>query len=528
MKKILNVLFCSFLALAIGSSVVSCNEDPIGIGDGLVGGDAESNYTSFDVIAFNTHYDSLRADQRVLQNAILGAFEEPVFGRTKAKLYSQFRLSNLNPSFGTNPIVDSVHLFIPVYFNSTTDSVRVDTLNLSKPGVRPTESDTILIKKTYRVDSIYGNRNATMRLNVREMNSMLYSDSSYYSNPSLRAQDRFNVNNTILGTKLLGSKVENITIKEYNGTTNIYDEGVGYKISLDKDFFTQKILANEKTGLLDDHASFIRRVLNGLEFSVEENNGFLIAFNPNLMTIKMYFSSQGTTEGSTRSTSSIEFNSLNVWNSAGGYNVQVNQIENTNRGSAFLNNINNPDRVNGSSRLFLNGADGTRVNVRIPQANIDELIRQKTAENWTIIGAKLQFYVDNSYNLKSPSFIMGWNNYKKDGSYVNELFSDVTAFYNAYPSNVHFNPSLNDNKFYTIDITKHIKNMVEKGETFEDQEMIVTLGNFLMSVSDNSSIFSSIPFYRNTIANPYRVVLHGNASEDSEKKLKLLVYYTKK
>lgn len=527
MKKIFNILVASAMALTVGSTIVSCEDEAIGLGSGLVGGDAEGNVTSLDVIAFNTHYDSLRADQRVLQNAILGAFEEPVFGRTKAKLYSQFRLSTLSPTFGSNAKVDSVHLFIPVYYNSTTDSVQTDTINLSKPGTKAEATDTILIRKTYKVDSIYGNRNASMRLNVRDISTVLYSDSSYYSNPALRAQDQINTNPTILGSKVIGGRVQNITIKQKSESSNIYEEAVGYKIALDNNYFQQKIIQNQNTGNLADYASFLRRVIQGFEFSVEENNSFLVAFNPNKMAIKMYYSYDGTTEGD-RLASRVELNSSNYWSATTGYNVQINQIENTNRGSQFLNNIQNPDRINGSSRLFLNGADGTRVNVNFIQDQINDLRNKKEAENWTIIGAKLKFYIDEAYNFPKPDYILGWNHYKEDGKFVDKLYADMTDFYNAYPNNVHFNPIIGNNDYYTIDVTKHIKSMVEGGETYDEQEMIVTLGNFLMNTSDTSSIYSTNPFYNNRIANPYRIVLHGNTSENPEKKLKLMVYYTKK
>ncbi|MBF0597718.1 DUF4270 domain-containing protein [Faecalibacter rhinopitheci] len=530
MKKIFNILMTSVLTLAIGSTIVACEDETLGLGSGLVSGDAEGNVTSLDVIAFNTYYDSLRADQKVLQNAILGAYEEPIFGNTKAKLISQFRLTSLSPSFGNNPQTDSVHLFIPVYYNSTKDSVKTDTLNLSKPGVKAEDSDTILIRKTYKVDSIYGNRNASLRLNVRDINTVLYLDSAYYSNPKLRPQDQINTNSTVLGSASIGGKVQNITIKQKVATTNIYEEPVGYKIALDKNYFQDKIIKNEKTGNLDDYASFIRRVIQGFDLSVEENNGFLFTFNPNLMKIRMYYSNDNTTADNKveRKSNNLEFNSNNIWATSGGSNVQINQIENTNKSSLVMNNINNPDRVNGSSRLFLNGSDGTRVNLRFIEDQINDLKSKKASENWTIIGAKLQFHIDEAYNFPKPDYIMGWNNYKKDGKYVNELYSDMLDFYNSYPLNVHFNPIIGDNKYYTLDITKHLKKMVESGEVFEDQEMIVTLGNFLMSPTDASTIFSSSPFYTNRIANPYRIVLHGNATENADKKLKLLVYYTKK
>ena len=524
MKKIFNYLIGSALAFTFVSTIVACEEEPIGLGGSIVGQDAEGNVTSLDVIAYNTYNDSLRADQGILQNAILGAYEESVFGRTKAKLISQLRLNTTSPSFGTNPTVDSVHLFIPVYYNSSTDSVKTDTVNLSNPGKKVEDSDTIMIRKIYKVDSIYGNKNAKLRLNVRDISTVLYSDTTYYSNPNLRGRDKIDINPTVLGTGVLGNTVENITIKQSSAGSNIYEEKVGYKIPLSKSYFKQKLIDNEKTGLLGDNALFVNKVIKGLEFSVEENNGFLFAFNPNAIELKMYYSSG---EAKDRNSSTLAFSFSNSWSSLVGTNVQINQIENTNKGQAFLNNLSQNYQKEGSSRLYLNGSDGTLINVKFVEDQINALKTKKNSENWTIIGAKLQFHIDESYKFQKAPFILAWNNYKYSGGYLNALYSDVLEFYNAYPTNVHFNPQIGDNKFYTIDITKHLKQMVEQDAKFEDQKMLVAMGNFLMSATDASTIFSANPYYRNTIANPYRVVLHGNKSENTDKKLKLLVYYTK-
>lgn len=527
MKKIFNILVASVLTLTVGTSVVSCNEDPIGLGGGLVGGDASGYVDSLDVIAYNSRFDSIRSDQRFLQNALLGAYEEPVFGRTQASFISQLRLTSLSPSFGENPSVDSVQLFIPVYYNSTSDSVRVDTLNLSKPGIKPEDSDTILIRKSYRVDSIYGNRNATMTLNVKDISTVLYTDKAYYSNNNL-GEDQIAVNSTVLGSASVGGRVQNITIKQKSSSSNIYEEPIGYKINLDKNYFKEKIIDNEKTGMLDDYATFIRRVIQGFQFSVEENNGFLFAFNPNDIQMRMYYSNDGSTDDAERNSLSIAFNFYNLWNATSGSNVQVNHFINSNQGADFVRNYTSPNKTEGESKLYLNGADGTRVHVKLVQDQLNALRTKKEAEGLTFIGAKLEFHIDNAYNLPKPGFIMAWNNYKKEGKVVDELFADVLEFYNSYPNNVHFNPMIGSNNYYTIDITKHFKKMLEQNEEFEDQEMIVALGNFLMGTSDTSTIFSTSPFYRNTVANPYRVVLHGNNIQDEAKKLKLKVYYTKK
>ena len=526
MKKIFNILLASIVIATVGMSIVSCEDDSIGLGSGLVGGDVEGDFSSYDVIAYNTYADSIRSDQKVLQNALLGAYEEPLFGRTKASFITQLRLNTVSPNFGTNPRVDSVNLIIPVYTVSGSDSVVVDTINLSKPGFKAEVNDTILIRKTYKVDSIYGNKNATMNLKVRDINTVLYTDQVYYSKSVSGTDDYIDVNSTILGSGQAGNKVQNITIKQKGSESDIYSETVGYKIKLDKNYFQQKIINNQNTGLLSDYATFLREVIKGFHISVEEDNGFLFAFNPNKLELKMYYSNDNTSDN-TRKTSSSSFDLTSFWASTQGPNVQVSHLEHSNKGAAFLNNLSDAYKTNGSPRLFLNGADGTKINVKFPDSQMSKLKSDLASNNWTIIGAKLKFYIDDAYNYPKPGFITAWNEYTDAGNRLNALYSDVTNYYNSYPDVVHFNPFIGDKDYYTLDITLHVKDMIEKGEIFLDQEMIVAMGNFLMSSSDASTLYSTNPIYRNTVANPYRIVLHGNASENVDKKLKFLVYYTK-
>ena len=526
MKKIFNILAASIFVMSIGSTITSC-EDEIGLGSGLVGGDAEGNVTSYDVIAYNTYSDSIRSDQKVLQKALLGTYEDNVFGKTNASFISQLRLSTTSPIFGNNARVDSVNLVIPVFTVDNSDDIHTDTINLSKPGFKAEDSDTILITKTYKVDSIYGNRNSTMKINVREINTVLYTDQIYYSKSTSGAEDYIDVAPTILGSATVGDRIKNITIKQKSADSNIYSEAIGYKISLSKEYFQNKIINNENTGGLSDYATFLRNVIKGFHFS-SEDQGFLFTFNPNNIELKMYYSYDSTSDASVRLNSFSNFNLSSFWATTQGPNVQVAHLDHSGKSNEFLNNLNSSFKATGSPRLYLNGADGTRINVKFPDEQISRLKQDAKNNNWSIIGAKLKFYIDESYNFPKPGFILAWNEYVSEGKNINALYSDLVNYYNVYPNGVHFNPFIGDNNYYTMDISLHIKDMIEKGEVFLDQEMIVSMGNFLLSTSDNSTLYSTNPLYRNTISNPGRVVLHGNTSENVDKKLKLLVYYTKK
>ncbi len=535
MKKFLNVLTV-LTALLVGTNLlVSCDNDPLEIGDELVGGGASGSSIEYDVVAYNTTTDTILSNQRVLQNAILGAYDEPVFGKNKARFYTQVRLASTLPSIGNNAVVDSVVLRIPVYYKTT--AVSQDTIKLfTAPEDDVTKKDTILYRNVYELDSIYGNKNSTMTLNVREFTNMLLYDSLYYSNNSKRSQDNINVNSTILGTSTLSNKVTQNTIKVEDETTNYFEESVAYKVFLDKEFFQQKIIANRGNGNLGDNATFIRNVLRGLELSIEDENGFYFQFNPNAIELKMYYTQDNTSTAENapkRIQTSYDFSFSNLWTTtSGGYTVQLNQFD-YNRSSEFENAIRNPNMTDGASRLYLNGMDGTLVNVLFKQESLNDLKEKVKNNNWIIIGAKLLFNVDDSYTTiaQKPPYLFAWNNYKDDGKWVNKLYSDISrasAFTNAYPTSVHFNPMYNytkNNGQYEINITDHLKNMIERDATFEDQKMIVGLGNFLLS---SSLIYNESPYYNNRVSSPQRLVLHGNQSSDPNKKLKLLVYYTQK
>ena len=540
MKNFLNVLSVSIAMVIAMGAVVSCEDEALGLGNNVIGGEADGNVRSLDVIAYNDTVDTIRSDRFVLQNATFGVYKEGVFGSTSSKFYAQFRPSTIGDTdFGKEPKVDSVRLIIPVFYNTTAKPISRDTIKLTKikpPSTKIEETDTILITTKYAVDSLYGNKDLKMTLKVRDINTPLFRDTKYFSKLD-GSQSPITTNSTTIGTLTVGSTVENKVVKVKNATTSIYSETVGYKISLDNDYFNEKIVKNAKTGLIGDYATFIRENIKGFEFSVEEDNGFIVNFKPNGISMNMYYSyknpvdkKEGEKNYKERLSSTYGFDFANQWTVGGGSNVLVNQIKNDFNGTAFGNAVANPNKTEGDARLYLNGMSGSQINLKFNQTQIDSIKSDVKNRGMVIIGAKLKFFLDNETNkFPKPPYIVAWNNYKKDSKNISELYSDVLDFYNAYPNSVHFNPMVKgDTDYYTIDVTKHLKSMVEKGTAYDNQSMIIAMGNFITSVTDATTINSVNPYQNNRAYNPYRIVLHGNKSEIEAKKLKLLVYYSVK
>lgn len=542
MKKLFNFV-AAILVCTTAVSLVSCEDDISDVGSGLLDTGSSANVFYVDLISYNTNSDSIRSDEKVLQNGILGVFEEPVFGRTKAKFISQARLGSLSPDFGTNPELDSVILHIPV-FSKTLEDADVDTTYVYlAENESPSDTATMVIKRTYKLDSIYGAVDMPMTLNVREVSEYLYSqDSTYYSNPNLgnpNCSSCPNINNIDVFPTVIGSQVVRKTVSTFEKRKKSEPEVVpmvSIRIPMDVAYFKSKFIDNQNSSDLSNQSTFIRNFFRGIELSVDESQGFFFNFNPNL-GLTMHYTHENTDEDAgedpERKIGVFNLSFGSYWDSIMGYNVQVAQFDHQNRSSQFVNSYENADTLNGAPRLYLAGMEGTKVHIKLNQDQLNEIRNNVQNNDWAIVGAELNLHMDDSYGFRKAPYLFGWNSYKEGTKWLSKNFTDIMTFYNNYPNSVQFNPKYNykdNNNLYTIRVTDYVKSIVERNETFDEGRIVLSMGNFLLSpVSSFTSILNGAdPFSNNRAFNAHRVVLHGNATEQVDKKLRLKVYYTKK
>lgn len=127
-------LFLILLA-GISISITSCDESSV-IGLDVQPPNDLLNVSYIDTTTLITKtmlVDSLRSDETIIalanisngtpgENVLIGNYTDPVFGKTTASLYTQVKLSSINPLFGTSPTVDSVVLSLvygPSYYGKT-------------------------------------------------------------------------------------------------------------------------------------------------------------------------------------------------------------------------------------------------------------------------------------------------------------------------------------------------------------------------------------------------------------------------
>ena len=473
-------------AFLIGGLIIGCNSETDDLGVQLFNRDAVfGEVNSYDLVVYNVNNgDKVRADSYALSMATLGAFTEPQFGMQKASYVTQVRLSSYSPNLGDNPVVDSVVVELKPEYYTSVDSIVTSRGNLSYNGVSAMQ--TMMTYKAVK----YGKVNLPLTIKISEVTEDLgVVGTELKSNKKV-------LEGAVLGTKVFDGNVRAINIVNSSNNNSLLNREAGIRINLDKAFFQQKIANKNGATELASESAFVNH-FKGLRFYVEENDGYLLTFAPNEVKMTMYYSND-----------SSKGNALSL--NLGSSNVHLSQIA-YNRSSVFnmiMNNINTTDAL-----LYVQGMGGSGVGVKLLGVAVESLKKQYQEKKSAILSAKIRLYTANIWN----------NTYAKPSSYlVKELGSDsfltdlITMQTNANYSLVRAYTINNNSAYYDIDITKTIKDIVEKGVISKD--LVINVGNYLRGA--NGSLVSES--YNSNVYSPNRVILVGT-DVANENRAKLIV-----
>ncbi|WP_052910265.1 DUF4270 domain-containing protein [Riemerella anatipestifer] len=494
-------IFKLFVIAGLGSlGIQSCESEANNLGEQFFASGAATGETqSYDVIAYNlNNNDTIQSDASRISQATLGAFTEDNFGMQKSSYVTQLRLLSYNPDYGTNAKVDSVVLELkPIYASdsatTSTDENYVFTGNVAAKKV----------VTTYPIQK-YGN-NKPLTLKVDEVDDFLYStEKKYYSNQKVA----LGVN---LATVSLDGKVSSVSITSDADNKELLSRTVGIRIPLDAQYFQDKIVNKQGSTELKDAASFIRHI-KGIKLSVVENDGYILKFYPNDVSIKMYYTYDTTSNGTTTKTSSVYQFDL------GSSNVHFNQID-YNRPSAYSTAMTNVDKTNGDERLYLQGMGGAGAVLKIPSTEIQKIKNLYKNENIGILSAKIRLYTDDSVWNKSyakPSnFLVKYAN-------LNDFLDDVSAMSLSSSYSLVKTSDLTSNPaYYDITITQTLKNIIEKEA--ENKDLEINVGDYLKSTQ--GTLLGQK--YNTRAYAPQRIVLVGSKTAN-QNKVKLNIIYAKK
>lgn len=488
MKKIKLFLFSLFL----GSIAVGCNSDADDLGlQFFENNEAQGEQAAYDLVAYNvSNNDVVRSDSYSLKKATLGAFTEGQFGMQKSAYVTQVRMSSYAPNFGVNPVVDSVVLEIKPEYDATAKITSTTNITYKGQAAKQTITAYSAVK--------YGNSASAMTINVNEITTDLgNTGTEILSNKTVTA-------GTLLGTKSFTGNSIAVSINKVSDNTALLTKDAGLRIPLNTSYFQTKIADKGGASELSNESNFIN-YFKGLKISIQENDGYLINFAPDQVTMTMYYTYG---DASDRKEGTYSFNLASP-------NVHFSQIS-YNRNTIFNNVMAGIDRTNGDPLLYMQGMGGPGAGIKIPENAIEALKTLRRDRRAAIVSAKIRLYTDtsvwnNSYT-KPESFLV-----KKEGE--TDFIADIKAMlYNnnfklvtAYATNA--NPS-----YYDVNITKTVKDIVEQGQ--EAKDIILNIGSYLTNY--NGALVSED--YNTNVYSPNRAVFVGTNSV-SQYRPRLLVTY---
>lgn len=562
-----------FLFLFI--TLLSCDKDFNSLDSDVIGDnhfDLEKEEVS--VIAYTKATGPVQTNNLPL-NA-LGIYNNPKFGQTKAHFVTQVELGTENPSFGYNPVIDSVYLYVP-YFSS----------------LKSTETSG---ERIYELDSIYGNpETGKFKLSVLENGyylrdfdptDNLQSAQKYYSNdknlidPFKGAELLNNSSNISQNNEFYFSKKE-LYIYKTNGAGLYLDSNgnvlsnqndvslrvikerktPGIWLDLKNSFFQQKIIDATATGNLFNNNIF-KNYFRGLLFEVEEINpgqGALAILDFSKAELKILYkaSAEPTVENPNPIRTRREFSLKMGYNSSSTLrNNSINLFE-YNYSSDYQTGLDNSNEVTGDEKLFIKGGNGSVVFVDILNATDLQRLRDNVANNnWLINDARLTFYIEKDEmdavdEDEEPQRI-----------YIFDATNNKVIVDYSYDSSSSFNPKNNKVIFggiikretdepkkgikYTVRLTEHIKSVLKVDDNGDYQDNIKIGVSVTESINLVSSAALRNPIMVNgveikniplaSILNPLGTVLHGPLSTATytdengnvvPMKLKLEIFFTK-
>lgn len=526
------------LGLIFLFGIISCEKDlediavdlagekPFNVGDTLV-----------DIIAYNVNVDSSRTDNNDLSNEplyLLGVDRDANFGLLKSDLITQLFLPLLGVNFGDNAIIDLVVLDIPYYATRDGDQDAVDPI--TGDPIKD-DDDNPIQAPNFQLDSVYGNTSQEFNISVYELGTFLnvldpfdptkrksyYSDRPYQKEDNLFSDDfKPNRNDTILYVERRFLDGDPNTIDDID-TIIGSDQNPSMKFNLDNEFFQERFVDHQNSSDFENNDNFIR-YFRGLYIEANGTDGALMNLFTKDAKMTIYYTNEeirdeednedlnyngieGEQDVLVKSKQSMNFN-------FGG--VRTGKYVHDYGGSLVENSLLNPDKVNGESKLFIQGASGSQGIIDLFTDESLEILRNK---NWLINEANLTIYIDGEQS-EVPSQLFLYN--EDYNSLISDFYHPLYGV-DVFGGLLEYDSDGNPEK-YKFRITKYISDILRITDPKAPSKL--ALRNYLSTDLPTAGILlDTIIKDYNWI--PKGVVLHGNLPNSDEKRIKLEIFYSK-
>lgn len=504
----------------VGIPFTSCEDDFETIGSDIIGAPGFSANLYEDAV-ITTRTNALAPVQtNNLPLYLLGVYDDPVFNTQTASILTQLDLSVPDPSFGKEPVLDSVVMYIPYL------SRKIDT----EDG-----------EEVYELDSIYGS--APIRLAIYETDYFLNQfdpetgfeqTQKYYSDLGGEIADNLTSNLLYLEESFVPTADEIIEFSvDEQGNKDTVALAPGIRFKLSTEFFQDKIIEAEGSTALSDRSAFynyLRSIYIQAEKTGDEGNMMLLNLSGEHAGVSLYYTVEvADTEDVDEDGDESEL-------------VREERSYKLNFGPTKVNTFEQEvPTVTGAENIYLKGGEGAMGIIELfsgPDADADgvsdelEFLREN---EWLINEAHLEFFVNrefvNGINQPERLYIYDLKNNIMLDDYVLETPGRMNPMA-SLANQDHLGALQKDEQgrgiSYKINITQHVNNLINKDSTNVPLGLVVSqnvnlLTNSAVKQTENSDI-ERIP--ASAVITPEATVLYGPDAVDDEKRLKLKIYYT--
>ena len=525
----------------------SCEKDFTSIDSDVINSENAINFETssieYPIVTHSKIVDPVQSNN--LPSFLLGYNNHAIYGESTSSFVGQMVPDQYSPDFGDNVVLDSVVLTIP-YFSR---------------GVETSDEDDI----TYELDSVYGG--SPIKLSLYRNNFFLRSFDpygefddiqKYYSNGSL--SDLESISQGQLEGELLfeiddfspSASQINLTELDTLGNTFVSQKiapALRFRLDTPNDNYWQNLIfENENDPVLNNENNF-KEFFRGLYIKVEGINSEgsmmllnLASTNTNL-TIHYTSDTPITSETDTGSVDDItSYQNDYVINFSG---VLLNIFDNN-----FSIDVSSSDEVNGDENIYLKGGEGYIGVVDLFNGTVEnEMGDQVDAFDHfksffyddisesplkLINEAYIEFYVNQALNLENEPDRIYLYNYEQNTSLI-DYFIDQSVSSTTINAKInHLEPlqRVDDDPEgqgikYKIRITEHLNNIILRDST--NARLGLGVINDIAATSFFSILNDSeedVELVSGTILSHKGTILHGNQSQQEDKRPKIKIYYT--
>ena len=543
MKKTLKALKFPSVFLLMLSTFIACDKDFSVIESDVLGIDNANFYIDSLVLPINAYNKKLDTVQiNNLPSNLLGVFNDLEFGKTNASIITQITPASDSEDFDINPIIDSVVINMP-YFSTVT-------------GTNAENTDAA----DYKIDSLYGNIDATFKLKIYQNNYYLrdydpsdvdFGTQKYYSRTENLADPTHNYtsngNQEIDFDNHLGELLyENDEFKHSAGYIELWnvtetDTTITYnapalRILFDSNntndadaiaFWQQTIVDKHDDAVLSNANNF-KNYFRGLYFKTEA-----IGDDGSMALMNLFASDANITIYYTKGEETDRTQDEYVLNFSGNVlNTYVN---------AFNVTLEDGDKDNGDETLYLKGLEGSMAVVDLFPTDEDlqdfkDQFRDSEGNQTKFINeAHLVIYEDETKVINTED-AYGDVYHKFDRIYAYDIKNNTTTLdYQIDPfedndpivSKIFSLSQRSTEGKYKIRITEHLNNIIQNDSTNYKLGLVlsnnvnVTATSEVLNSTDDVTAIPSM----STIT-PRGTILHGSNAIDVDKRLELKVFFT--